>query len=153
MINEAVVIWKGCLGKQLQHDRSGRCLTNSDDTFWQREQSFLVNRICSGKKRVDEWLMANLSTHRVPVTCDTQSVQSIRFWVCNFAFSQWVQRNGVQLSSKPEGFQIKYCYWPAGRFSCTSNSIVKAIFSTWVLKIGREPAFLIDHKLIIRFTN
>jgi len=51
MINEAVVIWKGCLDKQSKNYCSGRCLTNSYDMFWQRELSFLFNRICSGRKR------------------------------------------------------------------------------------------------------
>jgi len=54
--------------------------------------------------------MVNLSTHRVPVTCDTQPVQSL---VLSMQFCFFSMSTAEGLSSKSEGFQIKYRYWPA----------------------------------------
>lgn len=132
---------------------SNRNITVPEDA-WQiamtcsdKENSPFFSTVSAAEeKREEEWLMVNLSAHRVPVTCDTSTGTKSRFRVCNFAFFQWLQRKGVKLSSKSEGFQIMYRYWPAWQDFLYKKFHYKSHFSTRVLKIGHEPAFLIDHK-------
>jgi len=86
--------------------------------------------------------MVNLSTHLVPVTCDTQPVQSLGF---EYAILLFLNEYNGRVWSCPQSQMASRSSTVTGqpdRTSCTWNSITKAIFSKWVLKIGHEPAFL-----------
>jgi len=85
--------------------------------------------------------MVNLSTHRVPVTCDTQPVQSLGF---EYAILVFLNEHSRRVWSCPQSQKASRSSTVIGqpdRTSCTWNSITKTIFLHESLKSATNLRF------------